>query len=214
MYFRDSSVFERAFGIPRSRFHYIDFKINSIELIRQASVTDEGYIFCGGRSRRDFACLFQAVEPLGYPVKVVTSSESGLRVNGSTLASLNIPRNVEIFTHDSSPAFFVQWMAGARLVVIPIIPDVTTQAGIAVYMQAMGLGKCVIVSSGLGVGDVLDGNQALVVDAGDAEKLREAIRMAWNDPELRRSYGEAARSWALPLGGEDELRHRILDALP
>jgi glycosyltransferase involved in cell wall biosynthesis len=105
-------------------------------------------------------------------------------------------------------------MAGARLVVIPIVPNVTTQAGIAVSMQAMGLGKCVIVSSCLGVGDVLDRNQAWVVDAGDAEKLRDAIRTAWNDPDLRSRYGEAGRSYALPLGGEEELRHRILESLP
>ena len=105
-------------------------------------------------------------------------------------------------------------MAGSRLVVIPIIPKVTTQAGIAVYLQAMALGKCVIVSSGLGVGDVLDGNEAWIVEAGNPEKLQEAIRTAWNDPELRNRYGQTARSYALPLGGEDDLRRRILEALP
>jgi glycosyltransferase involved in cell wall biosynthesis len=214
VYVKDSSMFERAFGIPRDRFHYINFKLNGYELIRNASITDEGYIFCGGRSRRDFACLFKAVEPLGYKVKLLTSSESEMAPHGSTLAGLSVPPNVEVFTNDHCLEFFISLIAGSRLVVIPIVPNVTTQAGIGVYLQAMALGKCVIISSGLGVDDVLGQGQAYIVKAGEPDELREAIEKAWNDPDLRGRYGEAGRAFALPLGGEDDLRRRILEALP
>jgi len=214
VYFKDSSVFQRQFGIPAGRFHYIPFKINGIELIEKAAATDAGYIFCGGRSRRDFATLFAAVEPLGYPVKVVTSSESDMRPHGSSMAGLRIPANVEVSANDQSPEFFIRTMAAARLVAIPIVRDATTQAGIGVYLQAMALGKCVIVSEGLGVSDVLTGREAIIVPAGDPAALRDAIERAWNDDAMRSRYGNAALAYARPLGGEDTLRRSVLAALP
>jgi len=214
VYFKDGSVFERQFGIQPSRFYYIPFKINAIELIDKAMPSDRGYIFCGGRSRRDFATLFEAVEPLGYPVKVVTSPEADMLPHGSTMAGLKIPPNVEVSTNDRSPALFVETMAGARLVVIPIVRDSTTQAGIGVYLQAMALGKCVIVSHSLGVSDVLTGREAIIIPPGDPLALRAAIERAWNDDELRSRHGSTAQEYARPLGGEDTLRRSVLAALP
>jgi glycosyltransferase involved in cell wall biosynthesis len=214
VYFRDTSAFEREYGISFPRFRYIPFKINALEIIHRTEVCDRGYIFSGGRSRRDFATFFAAVSPLGYPVKVVASPEAELRADGSSLAGLQVPSNVEITIDDPSPEFFVRTMAAARLVVLPILRDITTQAGIGVYLQAMALRKCVIVSSGLGVSDVLTAGQALIVPAGNPDALRQAIERAWNDEELRRRYAEKAYEYAHPLGGEDELRRSVLAALP
>ena len=202
------------YGISPRRFHYIPFKVNGIELIRKITACDHGYIFTGGRSRRDFATLFAAVEPLGYPVKIVTSSEAEMRPHGSSLEGLAVPPNVEINTNDQSQDFFVRTMAGARLVVLPIVRDTTTQAGIGVYLQGMALHKCVIVSSGMGVSDVLTDSQALIVPAGDVDALRQAIERAWNDDDFRQRYADSGYAYAQPLGGEDELRRSVLDALP
>jgi glycosyltransferase involved in cell wall biosynthesis len=214
VYFRDASVFEREYGISSQRFHYIPFKINVVESIRRTEVCDCGYIFTGGRSRRDFATFFAAVGPLGYPVKVIASPEAEMKADGSSLAGLTVPPNVEITIDNPSPEFFVRTMAAARLVVLPILRDVTTQAGIGVYLQAMALRKCVIVSTGLGVSDVLTADQALIVPAGDPDALRHAIERAWNDEDLRRRYADAGYRYAQPLGGEDELRRSVLAALP
>jgi glycosyltransferase involved in cell wall biosynthesis len=214
VYFKDSTVFERDYGISRKRFHYIPFKVNGIELVRKATICDGGYIFTGGRSRRDFATLFAAVEPLGYPLKIVTSSEADMRPHGSSLEGLAVPPNVEISTNDQSQDFFVRTMAGARLVVLPIVRDTTTQAGIGVYLQGMALHKCVIISSGMGVSDVLTDGQALIVPAGDSSALRDAIQRAWSDEGFRGRYADAGYAYAQRLGGEDELRRSVLAALP
>jgi len=98
--------------------------------------------------------------------------------------------------------------------VIPIVRDSTTQAGIGVYLQAMALGKCVIVSTSLGVSDVLTASQAIIVPAGDVEALRAAIERAWTDAPWREGIALAGQRYALPLGGEDELRRSVLAALP
>ena len=214
VYFRDATVFEKEYGISPRRFHYVPFKINGIELIRKITLCDHGYIFTGGRSRRDFATLFAAVEPLGYPVKIVTSSEADMRPHGSSLERLRVPPNVEISTNDQAQDFFIRMMAGARLVVLPIVRDTTTQAGIGVYLQGMALRKCVIVSSGMGVSDVLTDHQALIVPAGDVDALRRAIERAWNDDTLRERYAAAGFAYARRFGGEDDLRRNVLDALP
>ena len=213
VYFRNSAPFEEMLRMPASKFRYVPFKINGIERIREMTPGDEGYIFCGGRSRRDFRTLFEAVQGLPYPVKVVTSGEAEMNPHGSTLLGLEAPPNVEIIRRDSDQAFFLDCMAKARLVVLPLIKDVLTQAGIGVYLQAMALRKCVIISAGLGVSDVLT-DQAILVAPGNAAELRGAIERAWSDSALREAYAERACRYATPLGGEDTLYLSILAALP
>ena len=213
VYFRDTRLFEERLGIPQERFRYVPYKINAYELVARQAVSDEGYIFCGGRSRRDFAALFAAAGDLGYPVKLITSRESELGVHGSSLRGAAVPPNVTLLQDDPSIRFFVETAARARLVVLPILKGAVTQTGIGVYLIAMALGKCVIISSGLGVSDVLAEDQAMIVPAGDPAALRSAIEQAWNDPALRARYAEAGRRYALPLGGEDQLGESILAAL-
>lgn len=219
VYFKNSGIYEQALRVPGAKFFYVPFKINALELIQAATTSDRGYIFCGGRSRRDFATLFAAVEALGYPLTVITSREAEMTQHGSTLEGVRVPPNVTVLTEDSLPEFFVQCMAGARVVVIPVLRDSTTQAGIGVYLQGMALGKCVIVSAGLGVSDVIEPDPsglapAWIVEPGNVDELREALRTAWENPELRERYGKAAAHYALPLGGEDQLRRTILKSLP
>lgn len=210
--FRDTAPFERLLDLPASKFRYVPFKINGIEIIRQMAPTDEGFIFCGGRSRRDFRTLFEAVRNLPCRVKVVTSGETEMNPHGSTMAGLDVPPNVEILRKDSDQRFFLDCMGRARLVVLPLVKGTLTQAGIGVYIQAMALRKCVIVSLGVGVSDVLT-DQAVMVRPGDAAELRSAIVRLWNDDSLRNAYAERGYRYATPLGGEDELYRSIMGAL-
>lgn len=213
VYFRDSTSFELKYALPRSRFEYVPFKVNSWELIREAVISDGGYIFVGGRSRRDFATLFEAVKDLPYPVRILTAHEPELLPHGSSLAGLRVPANVEIVFKDFDRKLYVELMARARLVVLPIVKDSAVQAGIGVYIMGMALRKCVIISEGLGVSDVLQPHQACIVPPGNASALREAIENLWNDDARRSAYAEAAYSYATRLGGEDDLRASILRAI-
>ena len=133
--------------------------------------------------------------------------------HGSTMQGLVPPDNVEIIRRDSDQAFFLDCMARSTLVVLPLVKDTLTQAGIGVYIQAMALGKCVIVSAGLGVRDVLT-DQAILVAPGDAGELREAIVRAWENDALRHEMARRGYCYATPLGGEDELYRAILAQLP
>jgi glycosyltransferase involved in cell wall biosynthesis len=213
IYFRDTEAFERLLDAPAAKFHYVPFKINGIELIRSMQPSEDGYIFCGGRSRRDFRTLFEAVKDLPYPVKVVTSDEASMVPHGSTMKGLSVPGNVEIILRDSEQAFFLECMAHATLVVLPLVTDTLTQAGIGVYIQAMALRKCVVITEGLGVRDVLT-DQAVLVAPADAGALRSAIVALWNDAGSRQAYAKRGYEYATELGGEDELYSNMLRALP
>jgi glycosyltransferase involved in cell wall biosynthesis len=213
VYFRDARVFVERYGADPGKFHYVPFKINAWPLIQAAAPFDGGYVFSGGRSRRDFAALFSALGELGYPCKVLAGAVSELSKHGSSLAAASPPPNVEIL-HDDSAGFFVSCMAGARVVVIPLLKDAITQAGIGVYISAMALRKCVIVSTGLGVEDVLLEKQAMIVPAGDRDALRDAIRLAWENEAVREAYARRGYEYAIALGDADNLRRSVLAALP
>jgi glycosyltransferase involved in cell wall biosynthesis len=213
VFFKDFTYLETSLGIPRGKFCYLAYKVNSLERIRIQETSDQGYLFCGGRSRRDFATLFEAIAPLGYPLKLVTSPEPQNIQNGSSLAGLTIPKNVEWIENQPQAEFFVRTMAGARAVVIPIRNDHVTQAGISVYLQAMALRKCVVISEGLGVSDVLTENQAVIVPGGDAVALRAAIERVWKDSTFRERYALMGYDYASSLGGDEQLARSLLKIL-
>lgn len=214
VYFKDSAAFEREYGVPAGKFHYVPFKINAWEQVVSIPATDDGYIFSGGRSRRDFATFFAAVGELGYPVKMVIGERAQLGPNGSTLNGVSVPPNVELIDREASGEFYVRMQAAAKFVVIPIVKGSTTQAGIGSYLQAMAARKCLIVSTGPGISDVLDPRDAMIVPAGDVKALREAIRTAWEDAGVREGFAERGYRYAAPLEGEDKLRESILHGLP
>ncbi len=213
VYFKDNRRFASLYGLPPERFRYVPFKVNSWERIQNAQPVESDFIFVGGRSRRDFATLFDAVQGLDIPVKVLTAREPDIVPHGSTLAGLTVPSNVEILYNDSDARFFVELMSQARLVVLPIRADARIQAGIGVYIMAMALSKCVIISRCLGVDDVLPPDHAVFVDPGDSAQLRSQIVRYWSDDAERRAIGDRARVYAWSLGGEDSLRRSILEAI-
>lgn len=213
VYFRDTSRFEKVYRLRKEQFRYIPFKVNSWELVQSTQPVEGDFIFVGGRSRRDFRTLFEAARGLPYPIKILTAHEADLAPHGSSLAGLSVPENVEILYNDSDSRYFVDLLSRCKMAVLPILPGLAVQAGIGVYILAMALRKCVVISEGLGVSDVLLERQALIVPPGDASKLRDAIVTLWNDDDARRAYADRAWSYATALGGEDALRESILRAV-
>jgi glycosyltransferase involved in cell wall biosynthesis len=212
LYYRNTRGLEQYYGIPADRFLYIPFKVNQQELISRITPIDGGYVFCGGKTRRDFATLFEAVKELDLPVKVVTTSNSDIARHGSHVDERMAPPNVEVVRLDGSPEAFIDHMASARLVALPITPEICG-AGISVYAQAMALRKCVVMSAGPGAEDVLTGDQAVIVPPSDPTALRHAIEQAFTDPAFRAPFEQSGYEWAMSLGGEEELYQTILSHL-
>lgn len=211
-YFRDTAGYEMHYGIARHRFRYVPFKVNRYEKVIRTPVRDDGYIFCGGNTRRDFRTLLEAVRDLPYPVRIVTMPESVIGQHGSSLDERHLPENVQVIRHDGSESF-VDHIAAARLVVLPIQKENISASGIGVYLASMALGKCVVISDGPAVRGVLPEGAALVVPPEDPLVLRAAIVRAYSDDAFRETVAGAGRRYALDLGGEERLCASVLDLL-
>jgi len=212
LYYRNTEGLQRHYRIPASRFRYVPFKVNGRAFIDRTVPADGGYIFCGGKTRRDFDTLFAAVKELPYPVKVATTSNRDIIPHGSFVDEETAPANVEVIRLDGSPGEFISMMASSRLVVLPITPEICG-AGISVYLQAMALRKCVIISAGPGAEDVLTSGQAIIVPPSDPAALRESIEKAFNDAGYREQVAQSGYEWANSLGGDEQLFSSILSHL-
>ncbi len=106
-YFRRTEGYTQHYGIPAEKFSYAPFKVNGLEMIQQIKSTDQGYIFCGGNTRRDFNTLIEASKHIDYPVRIVTMGDGEITKHGSALSTNNLPSNVEIVRHDGDRKSFL-----------------------------------------------------------------------------------------------------------
>jgi glycosyltransferase involved in cell wall biosynthesis len=212
LYYRNTEGWQRYYGLPADKFVYIPFKVNSADIVARSTVTDDGYVFCGGKTRRDFATLFEAVRGLDIPVRVVTASDRDIAPHGTVLDEESAPENVEIIRLDGSAEPFVAHMASSRLVVQPIVPDISG-AGMSVYITAMALRKCVITTAGPGAEDVLTDGEAVIVPAADPAALRAAVVQAFSDPSYRAPFEERGYRYAMSRGTDADMYRTILASL-
>ena len=212
-YFRNTNGYTKYYRIHPDKFRYVPFKVNNYDQVIRAKISDEGYIFCGGKTRRDFSTLIEAMRGLDYPVKIVTVGDDELVRTGSSLNVGNIPTNIEVIRHDGNQESFIQYIAGSRLVVLPIKAKNISASGIGVYLKAMALRKCVIISTGPSVDGILSDDLAIMVPPERPELLRDAIRKAFEDQEYRRLFELNGYRYAMSLKDENRLFESVVDTL-
>ena len=184
--------YTRLFSNSRSahaRFVYIPYGlyISGRDAQTQLSKTADDnrpYILAAGRSGRDYATLFQAIESHDIDLHVVCDSDNAL-------AGLTIPSNVSILRacYDSG---YVNELRNCLFVVIPLgVNDIS--AGQMVLIQAMAFAKPTIITRTATVEEyVVHGKQSLLVSQGSVAELRAAINRLINDSELAAQLGSNA----------------------
>jgi glycosyltransferase involved in cell wall biosynthesis len=216
-YFRDTREYERIYGISDAKSCYVPFKANGgvsykCDVTSAASLSLGEHVLCAGRSLRDYDTFFEAMEGTEIPAAVPEPDFTGLREHGSRWSRKReqLPKNLRLLPDRGGPNAWRSHLEAARLVVIPVLKQSICASGIGTYLDAMALGKCVIVSRGPGVSDVLT-NQVLMVDPEDPQALRAAIVRAWNDQPLREQVAIAGFRYAQECGEEADLYQRIID---
>lgn len=212
-YFRKTEGYTRHYRISRDKFVYVPFKVNGYDTIQQIRPRDRGYIFCGGNTRRDFNSLIEAARHIEHPFRIVTMGDDEIAKHGSSLSLADRPSNVEVIRHDGDRRSFLEHIAGASLVVLPVLKGNISATGISVYLSSMALGKCVIISSGPAVDDVLPDEAAITVPPEDVEQLTQAISNLMADKRLRQSTAAAGKAYAESLGSEEQLYHNIIQEM-
>ncbi len=172
---------------------------------------DENQICAAGLEWRDYPTLIEAVRPLtDLRVKLAAASPWSKRVNETEGRSL--PPHVEArrYAYDELRLLY----AASAFVVAPLYEN-DFQAGVTTLLEAMAMGKAVIVTRTEGQGSdvVTDGENGLTVAPGDVDGWRAAIARLREDTALRDQLGRNARRWVEENASLELWTDRIVTAL-
>jgi glycosyltransferase involved in cell wall biosynthesis len=150
----------------------------------------EDVICTAGLERRDYPTLIEALRDTDLRA-VLAAASPYFRDAGVEIA---LPANATFGDFDY-PALR-QLYARSRFTVMPLL-DVDFQAGITAVLEAMAMGKAVVLTRTRGMmsaGLIRDGDHGLYVPPGDPFALREALVYLWEHPAEADRMGRAARA--------------------
>jgi glycosyltransferase involved in cell wall biosynthesis len=187
-----------------------------------------------GLEYRDYDTLVNACAGTG--VNLVIAAASHWSTHSTTNRTNRLPPNVTITSLDYSS--LRQLYAESQFVVVPL-KDVDNQAGITTILEAMAMGKAVIVSHARGQTDVVrdrrrisradqrrktqpdwartlgasdgthQGQTGIYVQPGDPDELRRAIIYLLEHPEQAHVMGSNGRRLIEEAMGLDQFTSRV-----
>jgi glycosyl transferase family 1 len=189
--------FPQTWGVDPARVVFQPFP-NTLHEYRDMPTRDDGFLFSGGNSIRDYGLLEKALEGTTIPTRIAAKWQPSGKVE--SLAARPT-------THDE----FMQLLASSHAVVVPLRQTVRS-AGQQTYLNAMGLGKPVVVTDAPGVRDyVIDGVTGVVVPP-ESGALRAALLHVM-DPANAAYYekmGRRAKAEVFNRFTEEHFRHGLL----
>jgi glycosyltransferase involved in cell wall biosynthesis len=186
-------------GVPRHKL-YLGLSPVDDRFWYPRPVPTENLICAVGSEQRDYPTLIRAVEGLELEVELAVGTvvlSSAAAATGEVAAQMRrisgqgLPGNVRLSR--LSPRELRDLYARSLFVVIPL-KDVDYDAGVTAVVEAMAMGKAVIVSRTRGQVDVIrDGEQGIYVPPGDSVALRAAIEYLASHPAEAERMGRAGR---------------------
>ena len=175
-------AYSNALRLPPSKFCFVPYHSTVFET--KLNIRDDGFIFAGGDSDRDYALLVRAVTGLSYKVVIAA-------LQRDHFTSLLIPNNVEIVTVNAVE--FLDLVARARLIVVPLKALPQHVGGEQTYINAMTVGKPTIVTD-LNANDYIENNvTGILTPAGNVDALRESIIKVMQNHDFALSLGRNAK---------------------
>ena len=182
--------FPSTWRVDRDRVRVVRWyhALSDEELARDPA--EDGPIFAGGRSMRDYRALLEIAPALPAPVRIAATAKAAPGAAGVA--------NVEVgeLPHPE----FMDLMRRAKLVVVPVEDRFERSAGQNTFLNAMAFGKTVVVTDTTGVRDYIEHRRTgLLVRPNDPRELREAIEWALDPANaaevaaMRRRAREVAR---------------------
>jgi glycosyltransferase involved in cell wall biosynthesis len=176
--------YARHFEVDESKFLWIPYCTDDISV--PEPVEPANFIFTSGIHQRDYRTLLSAVN--GLPVEVWIAAPPG------EFENLEVPRNVKLLG-PLSAVEYRRTVTAARFVVLSLQPDILRRPGVITYVQAMRMGKCVVVNDPDGASSYIDhGETGFLVKPADPNALRAQIEALLGDAAtVRRVAGNSAR---------------------
>ena len=179
--------YSRTLNLPAGKFRFVPDHTTVSDA--GLDVRDDGYIFSGGDANRDYPILIEAVRGATYRVLIVSFQKSHF-------AGMKSPENVEIIPPVPKHRF-LELAAHARLIVVPLKKRLLHVGGRQTYLDAMRIGKPVIVTD-LDASDyITNGVDGILIPPGDVGAMRESIKRVMEDREFALSLGRKAKQTAL-----------------
>ena len=174
------------FDFDASKFDYVPLQFGG-EVRDDVEESEEPFVFATGSGFRDYATMFEAVEQLGYPTKVL----AGDRV----LSGLAVPKNVTILDQLNKSEIH-RHVREARVNVIPMTTSGVT-GGLVTIVEAFAHDRGLVITERGGIDDYVKyGENALGVAPGNASEMGLAIEAMWTDEALRQRLGRNAGHFA------------------
>lgn len=194
---KEVETFPKVWGVDPERVVFQPFP-NTLHGYRDMPTRDDGYLFAGGNSMRDYGLLEAALEGTGVPTRMATTWQP----------TRGLPHlQVGPTSHEE----FMTLLANCHAAVVPLRQSVRS-AGQQTYLNAMGLRKPVIVTDAPGVRDyIVDGVTGVIVPP-TVEALRAAILHVMDpaNAAFYRQMGERAREDVFKRFTEESFRHGLL----
>jgi glycosyltransferase involved in cell wall biosynthesis len=182
----DRDVFPGLWGINPDKvgvclcYHHV-----TDEELAGEEPANEGHVFAGGDSGRDYAPLVEAARQFPETQFVIATAWTSPKP---------VPPNVKLVLAERTPtshAEFIRLLRTSRAVVVPIKRGMRLSVGQQTILNSMFIGKPTIVSDSLGVREhVNHGDDALIVE-GSTESYAAALSWVLN-PQNRDAVAHMA----------------------
>jgi glycosyltransferase involved in cell wall biosynthesis len=185
---RQMELAVRELGMPADRMALVPYCADT-SFWSPRPVAEERLIVAAGQEHRDYATLAVACQGLTAQVHIALGSLHSPAAHQRRLSSW--PDNVRVGFADHRT--LRDLYARARVVAVPLV-NTDFQAGVTTLLEAMAMGKAVVVTATAGQCDiVVDGETGITVPPGDAAALRAALERLLDSPAERERLGMAAR---------------------
>lgn len=148
---------------------------------------DEGLVVSAGREHRDYRTLV-AARPEGCRLAIADHS----RFSPDAIRSIPAEWPPEVTRLALEPAGLRDLYARAAVVVVPVV-ETDFPAGITTLLEAMAMGKAVVVTATSAMSQLV-GSGCASVEPGDVVGMRRAIERLLGDQQARADLGRAARA--------------------
>jgi hypothetical protein len=159
------SCFPEVWWVPEERVHVTPY-YHTLSVEELAAPTRrDGWVFSGGHSYRDFTTVIDAAAGIDAPVVI------GGQISAADRKRLPANVRAELLPHEE----FVSLLRRSSVVVVSL-EQTSRSAGEQTYLNAMAMGKPVIVTDTMGVREYVDdGDTGLIVPPADARALTAAL---------------------------------------
>jgi hypothetical protein len=159
----EREVFSRTWKVDQRRVEFTPFCHTLTDEDLREATAEDGAVFAGGDSLRDYDTLVEAARRLSVRVEIACDLDEPDK----------LPSNVSAGRVPHSR--FMEMMRHAAVVVVPLEPAIRS-AGQQTYLNAMALGKAVVVTDTVGVRDYIEHERTgLIVPPRDPSALAAAI---------------------------------------